>query len=77
MLLSALARERFCGWWAARARLTDGRVYSTSYVFDPSGSCVARHRKCTSLTSTYPAASRFQGVRHPVPPLDVTVFGTP
>ena len=44
--LSALAREKRL-WLVGGSvpELTDGRVYNTSYVFNPSGSCVARHRK--------------------------------
>ena len=42
--LSALAREKRL-WLVGGSvpELTDGKVYNTSYVFDPSGRCAARH----------------------------------
>ena len=45
-MLSRTARE--LGLWlvgGSLPELDDGRVYNTSFVFDPQGVCVARHRK--------------------------------
>ena len=76
--LSALAREQHL-WLVGGSvpELTDGRVYNTSYVFDPSGSCVARHRKMHLFDIDVPGGQSFRESATLSPGSDVTVFDTP
>ena len=76
--LSALAREKRL-WLVGGSvpELSDGRVYNTSYVFDPSGRCAARHRKMHLFDIDVPGGQSFRESATLSPGAEVTVFDTP
>ena len=76
--LSALAREKRL-WLVGGSvpELTDGKVYNTSYVFDPSGRCAARHRKLHLFDIDVPGGQSFRESATLSPGSEVTVFDTP
>ena len=76
--LSALAREKRL-WLVGGSvpELTDGKVYNTSYVFDPSGRCAARHRKLHLFDIAVPGGQSFRESATLSPGSEVTVFDTP
>ena len=60
-MLSRTARE--LGLWlvgGSLPELDDGRVYNTSFVFDPQGACVARHRKMHLFDIDVEGGQRFR-----------------
>ena len=60
-MLSRTARE--LGLWlvgGSLPELDDGRVYNTSFVFDPQGVCVARHRKMHLFDIDVEGGQRFR-----------------
>ena len=59
------------------AELEGGRVYNTSFVFDPQGVCVARHRKMHLFDIDVEGGQRFRESDTLSPGNDVTLFDTP
>ena len=77
-MLSRTARE--LGLWlvgGSLPELDDGRVYNTSFVFDPQGVCVARHRKMHLFDIDVEGGQRFRESDTLSPGNDVTLFDTP
>ena len=77
-MLSRTARE--LGLWlvgGSLPELDDGRVYNTSFVFDPQGVCVARHRKMHLFDIDVEGGQRFRESDTLSPGDDVTLFDTP
>ncbi len=77
-MLSRTARE--VGLWlvgGSLPELDDGRVYNTSFVFDPQGVCVARHRKMHLFDIDVEGGQRFRESDTLSPGNDVTLFDTP
>ena len=76
--LSALAREKRL-WLVGGSvpELSDGKVYNTSYVFDPSGRCAAHHRKLHLFDIDVPGGQSFRESATLSPGSEVTVFDTP
>lgn len=77
-MLSRTARE--LGLWlvgGSLPELDDGRVYNTSFVFDPQGTCVARHRKMHLFDIDVEGGQRFRESDTLSPGNDVTLFDTP
>lgn len=77
-MLSRTARE--LGLWlvgGSLPELDDGRVYNTSFVFDPQGTCVARHRKMHLFDIDVEGGQRFRESDTLSPGDDVTLFDTP
>ena len=76
--LSALAREQHLGLVGGSVpELTDGRVYNTSYVFDPLGACRARPPKLPPRHPDVAGGQRFRESDTLSPGNDVTLFDTP
>ena len=77
-MLSRTARE--LGLWlvgGSLPELDDGRVYNTSFVFDPQGACVARHRKMHLFDIDVEGGQRFMESEVLSPGREVTTFDTP
>ena len=77
-MLSRTARE--LGLWLVGGSLPEleaGRVYNTSFVFDPQGVCVARHRKMHLFDIDVEGGQRFRESDTLSPGNDVTLFDTP
>ena len=77
-MLSRTARE--LGLWLVGGSLPEleaGRVYNTSFVFDPQGACVARHRKMHLFDIDVEGGQRFRESDTLSPGNDVTLFDTP
>ena len=77
-MLSRMARE--LGLWLVGGSLPElegGRVYNTSFVFDPQGACVARHRKMHLFDIDVEGGQRFRESDTLSPGNDVTLFDTP
>ena len=77
-MLSRTARE--LGLWLVGGSLPEleaGRVYNTSFVFDPQGACVARHRKMHLFDIDVEGGQRFRESDTLSPGDDVTLFDTP
>ena len=77
-MLSRAARE--LGLWLVGGSLPEleaGRVYNTSFVFDPQGACVARHRKMHLFDIDVEGGQRFRESDTLSPGDDVTLFDTP
>ena len=55
----------------------DGKIFNTSYVFDPSGSRIARHRKVHLFDIDVPGGQYFKESDILSPGDSVTVFDTP
>lgn len=76
--LSALAKEKrvyLCG--GSIAECEDGRVYNTSFVFDPLGRMIARHRKTHLFDIDVDGGQHFHESDTLSPGSDITVFSTP
>lgn len=76
--LSALAREKgiyLVG--GTMPELEGGNVYNTCYVFDPAGSCIARHRKTHLFDIDVEGGQRFFESDTLAAGRDVTTFNTP
>lgn len=76
--LSALARE--LGIYIVGGsvpELCEGRVYNTSFVFDPEGSTVARHRKMHLFDIDVKGGQRFMESDTLTAGDDITTFSTP
>ena len=76
--LSALAKE--LGIYIVGGsvpELCDGRVYNTSFVFDPEGSTVARHRKMHLFDIDVKGGQRFMESDTLTAGDEVTTFSTP
>ena len=77
-MLSRTARE--LGLWLVGGSLPEleaGRVYNTSFVFDPQGACIARHRKMHLFDIDVEGGQRFRESDTLSPGNDVTLFDTP
>ena len=77
-MLSRTAWE--LGLWLVGGSLPEleaGRVYNTSFVFDPQGACVARHRKMHLFDIDVEGGQRFRESDTLSPGNDVTLFDTP
>ena len=77
-MLSRTARE--LGLWLVGGSLPEleaGRVYNTSFVFDPQGVCVARHRKMHLFDISVEGGQSFRESDTLSPGNDVTVFDSP
>ena len=77
-MLSRTARE--LGLWLVGGSLPEleaGRVYNTSFVFDPQGACIARHRKMHLFDIDVEGGQRFRESDTLSPGDDVTLFDTP
>lgn len=77
-MLSRMARE--LGLWLVGGSLPElegGRVYNTSFVFDPQGACVARHRKMHLFDIDVEGGQRFRESDTLSPGNHVTLFDTP
>ena len=57
--------------------LRDGKVYNTSYVFDPTGRCIARHRKTHLFDIDVEGGQSFRESDALAAGRDVTTFETP
>ena len=57
--------------------LCDGKVYNTCYVFDPTGKCIARHRKTHLFDIDVEGGQSFRESATLSPGSDVTTFDTP
>jgi len=57
--------------------LCDGKVYNTCYVFDPTGKCIARHRKTHLFDINVEDGQCFRESDTLSPGSDVTTFETP
>ena len=76
--LSALAKERhvyLCG--GSIAEREGDRVYNTSYVFDPDGAQIAKHRKMHLFDIDVAGGQRFFESETLSPGNEVTTFSTP
>lgn len=76
--LSALAKE--LGIYIVGGsvpELADGRVYNTSFVFDPEGNTVARHRKMHLFDIDVKGGQRFMESDTLTAGDDITTFSTP
>jgi len=76
--LSALAKEKrvyLCG--GSIAERDGDRVYNTSYVFDPDGRCIAKHRKMHLFDVDVTGGQRFFESETLSAGNAVTVFSTP
>ena len=76
--LSALAKEKrvyLCG--GSIAEREGDRVYNTAYVFDPDGTCIAKHRKMHLFDIDVKGGQRFFESDTLSPGDSVTVFDTP
>ena len=76
--LSALAKEKrvyLCG--GSIAECEDGRVYNTSYVFDPDGRMIAKHRKVHLFDIDVTGGQHFHESDTLSPGDRFTVFSTP
>ena len=77
-MLSRTARE--LGLWLVGGSLPElegGRVYNTSFVFDPQGTCAARHRKMHLFDIDVEGGQRFRESDTLSPGNDITLFDTP
>ena len=77
-MLSRTARE--LGLWLVGGSLPEleaGRVYNTSFVFDPKGTCVARHRKMHLFDIDVEGGQRFRESDTLSPGNGITLFDTP
>ncbi len=76
--LSALAKERGIYLVGGSVpELTEGKVYNTCYVFDPTGACIARHRKTHLFDIDVEGGQRFCESDVLTAGRDVTTFSTP
>ena len=76
--LSSLAREQGIYLVGGTVpELTDGKVYNTCYVFDPTGACIARHRKTHLFDIDVEGGQRFCESDVLTAGRDVTTFETP
>lgn len=76
--LSDLAREQgvyLVG--GSMPELCDGKIYNTSYVFDPDGNCIARHRKTHLFDVCIKGGQVFRESDSLAAGSDVTTFSTP
>ena len=69
----AILPEMFC----CLPELEAGRAYNSSFVFDPQGACVARHRKMHLFDIDVEGGQRFRESDTLSPGNDVTLFDTP
>ncbi len=71
---------RRCGVFLVAGSMPEadgGRIYNTSFVFDPSGALIARHRKVHLFDVDIAGGQRFRESDTLAPGNDVTVFETP
>jgi len=76
--MSALAKEK--GIYLVGGsipELCEGKVYNTSYVFDPEGKCIARHRKTHLFDIDVAGGQCFRESDALAAGRDVTTFETP
>ena len=77
-MLSRVARERKL--WIVGGSLPElegGRIYNTSYVFDPEGRCAAKHRKMHLFDIDVQGGQRFRESDTLSPGNTITLFDTP
>ena len=76
--LSAAARDN--GLWLVGGsvpELAEGKIYNTSYIFDPKGNEVARHRKVHLFDIDVPGGQRFKESDTLAPGDQITLVDTP
>lgn len=77
-MLSRVAREKKL--WVVGGSIPElegDKIYNTSYVFDPEGRCVARHRKMHLFDIDVPGGMCFRESDTLSPGSDITLFDTP
>lgn len=77
-MLAAAARDNAC--WLVGGSICeeeDGRYYNTSYVYDPQGQCVAKHRKMHLFDIDIEGGQYFKESDVLSPGTSLTVFDTP
>ena len=77
-MLSRVAREKKL--WVVGGSIPElegDNIYNTSYVFDPEGRCVARHRKMHLFDIDVPGGMCFRESDTLSPGSDITLFDTP
>ena len=77
-MLSRVAREKKL--WVVGGSIPElegAKIYNTSYVFDPEGRCVARHRKMHLFDIDVPGGMCFRESGTLSPGSDITLFDTP
>lgn len=77
-MLSRVAREKKL--WVVGGSIPElegDKIYNTSYVFDPEGRCVARHRKMHLFDIDVPGCMCFRESDTLSPGSDITLFDTP